>query len=155
MRPLIWKLVLPLTVISFAIFTKWWYVLPVDAPDTLMSGFPLPFVCPGWHTSLSLQIFVGEWIIDFGVYFLFWFLLIYGIDRFLIRVQLPKLVTIGLLSIAGLVLVGTTLIASIHEKLWYTKRPFEMQVMTTGYKFIWQELERPDFKQYDPRNTNQ
>ncbi len=155
MKHLIWKLVLPLTIISFAVFTKWWYVLPVDPPATMMSGFPLPFVCPGWHTSLSLQIFVGELIINFGVYFLFWFLLVYGIDRFVMRIQLPKLVTIALLSIAGLVLVGTTLIASLHEKLFYAKRPFEMHVMTTGYKFIWQDLERPDFQQYDPRKANQ
>jgi hypothetical protein len=63
-KNLTWKLMLPLTLMSFATFTKWWYVLPVAARDTMMTGFPLPFVCEGWHTSMSLQIFMAEFLIN-------------------------------------------------------------------------------------------
>lgn len=55
MKQLTLKLIIPLTVISFAIFTKWWYALPADAPDTMFHGFPFPFVCEGWHSSMTLQ----------------------------------------------------------------------------------------------------
>lgn len=34
MKSLIFKIVIPLTIVSFATFTKWWYASPVDAPDT-------------------------------------------------------------------------------------------------------------------------
>jgi hypothetical protein len=80
-------MVLPLTVISFGTITKWWYALPVDAPDTMFTGFPFAYACPGWHTSMSLQIFVTEFIIDFLTYFLLWFVLIFCIDHFVTKVK--------------------------------------------------------------------
>ncbi|WP_222931286.1 hypothetical protein, partial [Xanthovirga aplysinae] len=84
MKKLIWELVLSLTVISFSIFTKWWYVLPTDALDTVMSGFPLIWISEGWHTSMSLQIFVKELIINLLIYFVFWFTIVYTINRLII-----------------------------------------------------------------------
>lgn len=138
MKQLIWKLVLPLTIISFATFTKWWYVLPVDAPDTMMTGFPLPFVCPGWHTSMSLQIFLTEFTIDIFVFFVFWFLTTYFIDRYLKKLKVNRILTILLVSASGLIVTGTVLIASNSDNIFETKRPWDMEVMTTGYKFIWQ-----------------
>jgi len=74
-KQLTWKLILPLTVISFATCNKWWYVFPVDAPDTMLTGFPFRYVGPDWHTSMSLQIFIMEFAIDILVYFTFWFMI--------------------------------------------------------------------------------
>ena len=91
MKQLTWRLILPLTIISFGVFTKWWYVLPVDAPDTMMAGFPLAFVCDGWHTSMSLQIFAFELMFDFLIYFSFWFLLIIFINRYLLRIKIDNM----------------------------------------------------------------
>ncbi len=151
MKQLSWKLVLPLTVISFALFTKWWYVLPVDAPDTMMAGFPLVCLSDGWHTSMSLQIFVFEFIVDLLVYFLFWFELIFLIDRYLFKLKVPNLLTIPLQALTGLIIISSMIVASMPEHIYKVKRDFDMEVMVTGYKFIWQHQERPDFAQYDPR----
>lgn len=39
MKQLIIKVIIPLTIISFTTFTKWWYVLPIDGTDQLFYVF--------------------------------------------------------------------------------------------------------------------
>ncbi len=148
MKQLTWKLVLPITIITFSIFTKWWYVLPVDAGDTIMHGFPLIWVCEGWHTSMSLQIFVTELIIDFFVYFLFWFSIVFVIKRFVINMKIPKIITIIFFVITGLICLGGLLIGSMSEHIYKTNRDFDIKILTTGYTFIWQDQERPEYEDY-------
>lgn len=150
MKQLTWKLILPLSVISFATITKWWYTLPVDAPDTLYSGFPFPFVGDGWHTSMSLQIFVIELIADILIYFLIWFAVVFYINKYLTKIKTYKIVTIGLWAITGILILGASYIASSPEHIFYFKRPYNMEIMETGYKFFWQHTERPDFNKYHP-----
>jgi hypothetical protein len=91
-KDLVKKLVLPLTFISFALWTKWWmvYALPIDAPDIIMVGFPLTYAGDGWHTSLSLQIFFLELLIDLLTYFLFWLVVILLVDRFVVKIRVNK-----------------------------------------------------------------
>ena len=149
-KQLTWRLILPLTIVSFGTFTKWWYVLPVDAPDIMMIGFPLAFVCDGWHTSLSLQIFVFELVFDFLIYFLFWFLFIALIDRYLTRIKIAKILTAILWTMSAIVFAVAIWIASFHEKIFEMKRDWDMQVMVTGYKLTWTKQDRPDFAKYDP-----
>ena len=154
MKQLSWKLVLPLTVISFTVFTKWWYVLPPEAPDSMMIGFPLPYVCDGWHTSMSLQIFVFELLIDLISYFSFWFLIVFCIDKFLLKIKLYKIVTILLLTTGVLFTSGLTFIALMEDNLFYAKRNFDVDVLVTGYKFMWDGNTRPqnfDFNLYNKR----
>ncbi|WP_294821929.1 hypothetical protein [uncultured Flavobacterium sp.] len=81
MKHLILKLILPLTLFSFVLITKWAYVLPEDAPADMLFGFPLPYRCSGWHTSLSTQFFIAEMVFDLLVYFVFWLFLISFINR--------------------------------------------------------------------------
>jgi hypothetical protein len=152
MKSLTFKIVLPLTVISFATLTKWWYASPVDAPDTLFIGFPFPFLCDGWHTSLSLQIFVTELIADLVTYFLFWFILIFCINRFTVKLKVHKAVTIGLWTLSGLIIAFATLLAANKDNLFYAKRPFGIEVMEIGFKFGWQHKEKPDFYKYHPES---
>lgn len=123
MKQLSWKLVLPLTILSLTIFTKWWYVLPVDAPDSMMYGFPIPYACDGWHTSLSYQFFIFEFIADFLIHFLFWFFVTVLINRFIIKIKLHKIVTISLLCIAGLFASGLIFIASNSTNIFKNERP--------------------------------
>lgn len=150
MKELTYNLIFPLTVISFATITKWWYALPVDAPDTLFVGFPLPFVCEGWHTSMCLQIFLLEFFADLLTYFLFWFIVIFCLDRFWKKINTNKIVTIVLWTLTGLIVSGATLIASNSDNLFYVKRPFDFDLMEKGYKFVWQHTERPDYYKYHP-----
>jgi len=143
MKQLTWKLILPFTVISFGTIAKWWYALPVDAPDTLYSGFPFPFVGDGWHTSMSLQIFVLELFADFLIYFLFWFTVIFCVNKFWTKIKTNKIVTIGLWTISGLIIIGASCIASFPEHIFYFKRPYDMEIMETGFKFVWEQTDRP------------
>jgi hypothetical protein len=147
-KQLTWKLVLPLTVISFVTITKWWYVDFIDGPAEILTGFPLPYVCPGWHTSLSLQIFVLELAVDILSYFTFWFLIIYLITKIFKPFNAPKILTISLLSIAGLVSFFLILLAINPDNIWTTTRENEMEILDTGYQYIWQDRIRPDYDKY-------
>ena len=149
------KLILPLTIISFAAVTKYWYTLPVDAPDTMCWGFPFPYVCEGWHTSLSLKIFVVEFFADFLTYLLFWSVMYWGINRMGIKIVVNKVVTTVLWVFAGLVVSGSGIIAANPDNLFYLKRSFEMEVMETGFQFIWQQTPRPDYYRYHPESKNE
>lgn len=149
-RQLTWRLILPLTIIFFGTFTKWWYVLPVDAPDTMMVGFPFAFVGDGWFTSMSLQIFLIEFIVDFLIYFLFWFLGVLLIKRILIQINVSKISTRIIWTVAILTISFWAVILTISEKHIKVKRDWDMQVLVTGYKFTWTYKDRPDFSKYDP-----
>jgi hypothetical protein len=107
-------------------------------------GFPLPFVSEGWHTSMSLQFFMTELIVDLLTYFLFWFAILFSIDRFATKIKPHKVLTFTLWILTALVLCGAGLVASISDNEYYIKRPFEMNIMETGYKFVWQHTERPE-----------
>lgn len=142
--------ILPLTIISFGTLTKWWYVLPVEAPDTMMVGFPLAFVSDGWHTSMSLQIFLFELAFDFLIYFLFWFLLILLIDRYLIKIKTGKIIGGILWTFSTVILSIAVFIASFPEHIFSIKRDWDRQVMVTGFKFTWTHQDRPNFSKYAP-----
>ncbi|WP_075344611.1 hypothetical protein [Tenacibaculum agarivorans] len=148
MKSLILKLVVPLTIITFSMFTKWWYVLPVDAPDTMMSGFPLIWISQGWHTSMSLQIFLKELLINLFIYFSVILIITYLIHKYVVQIQIPKLVTLVLTILTGIICTGAILIGTMPEHVYKSKRDFEIEVLTTGYKFIWQTQERPKYEDY-------
>jgi hypothetical protein len=153
MKRLTFELTLPLTIISFATITKWWYTLPDDAPDTLFSGFPFPFIGDGWHTSMSYQIFVFEMIVDFIIYFLFWFMLVFFVSRYLTKIRIHKIVSFGLWTISGVIILGASYIANFPEHIFYFKRTYDMEIMETGYKFFWQPTERLEYYKYRPADT--
>jgi ABC-type transport system involved in multi-copper enzyme maturation permease subunit len=149
MRLLTWRFILPITIVSFGIFTKWWYVLPVDAPDTMMIGFPLAFAGDCWFTSMSLQIFILEFVVDFLIYFLFWFLITMLINRYLIRIKIARILT-GILWILSAIIFSVAVwIASYPEQYFKMKRDWDMKVLVTGYKFTWTHQDRPDFKKFE------
>ena len=139
------RLILPLSIVSFGTVTKWWYVLPTDAPDSMMMGFPLAFVSDGWHTSMSLQIFILELVFDFLFYFLIWFLLVILIDRYLVQIKIAKILTGILWILSTIIFVFAVWIASFPEQIFEMKRDWNMQVLATGYKLTWKHQDRPDF----------
>ena len=146
MKHLTWKLVLPLTIVSFTLFTKWWDVQIDGEQRDILRGFPLPFVCPGWHTSLSLQIFLLELVIDIVVYFAFWFSVIFIATKTVKSFHISNAVTITLLTIAGLFAAILILFATNPDNIYTATRPFEIKVNATGYRFMWQEETRPDYQ---------
>lgn len=144
------QLILPLTIISFGTITKWWAVLPVDAPETMMAGFPFAFVSDGWHTSLSLQIFVFELLIDFLLYFLFWFTVISLINRYLINISTSRIFTGILWTVSGMMFALAIWVASITEPIFHPKRTWDMKILKTGFKFTWTHLSIPDVLELEP-----
>ena len=150
MKQLSWKLVLPMAILSMAMFSKWWYTLPVDAPQTFMRGFPLPYVATGWHTSMSMQIFLGPLLIDFLVYFGAWFLIVLGIKFLRPGLRVHMGFFIPLLVLAGLVCAGTAYLYSFPEHLFYLQREFEMEVIESGYSWFWQSIDPEAIERAQP-----
>ncbi len=135
-----------------AIITKWWYAIPLDAPDTLFYGFPFPFVGEGWHTSLSLQFFIIEFVIDFFMYFLVWFAFFFLANRVLRQPAiLNKRFTLMNWIIAGVVILIASFITAEPNNIYYTHRPYEMEILDAGYQFVWQNKKRPDYYHYKPK----
>ena len=141
MKPSLVKLAVYLTVISFTIGTKYWYCSVVDAPDdTLYFGFPIIFMGNGWHTSMSLQIFTAELIADVLLYLLFWLLLVWSMDKFIVSVNLYPKLLVSLLCIAGVMAVRTTIRFAMSENVFLAKRNYDIKILRTGHLFIWQPL---------------
>jgi hypothetical protein len=139
MKRLLFSVVLPLSIISFALITKWWYALPTDAPGTIYYGFPFPFVANGWHTSMSLQIFLAEMVLDFLLYFFIWLILVYCIHNYLLEIEPSKIRTIVFWSLATIIIVAIAFIASSPDHLIYLRRPDAMEIKESGLKFLWQQ----------------
>jgi amino acid transporter len=155
MKQLIIKLVLPLSIICFGTITKWWYVLPEDAPDSMFYGFPLAYCGDGWGTSMSLQIFALEFLTDFLVYFLICFALVFLINRFLKKMEPPKVLIIVLWVFSGLFIALASFQATFPDNIIELKRSYKMEIMETGPKFIWQDIYRPNYDKYHPvKNKN-
>ena len=138
MIQLIWKLVLPLTIISFVTVTKWWSVAFIDGPHEVLKGFPFPYVCRGWHTSMSLQIYVLEFIADIFIYFSFWFLVVYGFHRFIVPIHLSKRFSAFLLVTAGIVLILGGIFLGNPNNMFKLQRKDEIVIEETGVHFIWE-----------------
>ena len=50
--------------------------------------------------------------------------------------------------ISGIICIGAIWIGTMPEHIYKTKRDFEVEVLTTGYKFVWQNQERPRYEDY-------
>jgi hypothetical protein len=131
-----------LTIILFGTVTKWRYVYVEDGLDDFMYGFPMTFICSGWHTSMSLQIFVIEMIFDFFVYFSFCLTIITLIDRFIKLVTIKKSFKFGLYGLALLTIILYGLVFSNPDNIFEMKRDFKYKEIRNGYKFILQQDKR-------------
>lgn len=132
-----------LTIIVMAIFTKWWLVLPVDGGNTSMSGFPFPFIANGWHTSLSYQIFIIEFLADFLIHLLLWTLILFLINKYLFTLKIPKVLNIIIWGLVIIISGSAIFIAAMPDQVIKLKRDWEIQtLLNSGYHFIWEEQPR-------------
>lgn len=145
MKQLIFKLILPLTLFSFIFVTKWSYVKVEDGPDEVLHGFPLPYRCPGWHTSMSTQYFLTEMVFDLLVYFLFWLVLIYLVNRLLFTLKPHKFTVIVLWFVTGLTLCLPVLLATMPDNVFQAKRDFNYEEIDTGVQFMWDSESKSDY----------
>ena len=106
MKQLTLKLAVALSIISMFLLTKWWFALPIDGPDKLYWGFPFAFMGEGFHTSMSYQFFLIEFIANFAVYFSFWVALILSVNKLAPNFKLPALAYGIIWSLALLLCFG-------------------------------------------------
>jgi hypothetical protein len=144
MKQLIFKLIVPLTIISFGTITKWWFALPVDAPHTFYTGFPFPYVCDGWHTSMSLQVFFLEFFADFFVYFFSWLTIVYCFEKYVAKIRINKIITFLLWGLSALIILFTAMILRSGDHVYMLYRNHEMEIIDSGFKFSFQYIERPE-----------
>lgn len=154
MKQLTLKLVIPLTFISFVVYTKWWYTLPVDAPDTMFYGFPLIYYGDGWASSMTTQIFLLEFFVDLLVYFTFWFVLVFLIRKIKGKIRIPKGVAIFNFAMVFAFVLSTFLSLFSMDNHFRFKRYFDVEVMDSGNKFMWQHIDQPDYYKYHPEKKH-
>lgn len=138
MKVLLFKIIIPLTIISFTIFTKWWSALPIDASETLFFGFPFVYIGKGWVTSLSHQVFVLELLADITIYFVFWLVFVFCFNKYLVKIPIHKFLTATLWILSICCIAFGTILLSNKDNVYYAKRPYEMEIITSGYQMIWQ-----------------
>jgi hypothetical protein len=147
-RQLIINLVLPLTVIVFLLFTKWWIVDVVDETDGIMYGFPFIYRAPAFYTSVAQEYFLLELITDF----LFYFFLILGVsyftNKYLIEIRIGKLVSIILFLTASLLIFVELFIASLPENKFSLKRDYDIDIKQTGFEYPFNDNDRKEFDNY-------
>lgn len=148
MKKLIWKIVLPLTLILISTITMWRYVLIVDGVDEILTGFPLPYLCPSWHTSLSYQIFISEFIIDFFIYFAFSFLIVFLVNRFIWRIRTSKKIVFALYIISGILIADPIFLLGLSDHVYKFKSDFDSKTLESGIKFWYFDIEKPDLEKY-------
>lgn len=132
------------------IFTKWWYILVEDGPDEMLYGFPFPYVAPAWHTSLAKQYFLLPLIADLLFYFCCWLIVIFTISRLFVKIKISKVLSVILISITTIILGMNVYLFFMTDSVATWRRTFKMDIMDTGYDFIWQKREWPDFYKYHP-----
>lgn len=140
-------LTLPLTLILFVLFTKWWIVDLIDGPDYVMYGFPLIYKAPAFHTSLAEQFFIVEFFIDFIIYFLMVFTLLFLIDKLGFKIKLNKKLLIIIYTIATVLFGIEVLLATVLETSFSVKRDFDIEIKQTGFKFYFSNKESNIYNQ--------
>lgn len=145
MKKLVFRLVFPLTFISYMIFEKWWFVIIVDGPDKKAYGFPLINCFDSLASSLEHYYFIFETVVNISVFTLFWFVIVYAIDRYIFKILISNIlakISLGLLTIY---LFAFTLISINFNTRFFLKCDFDVEaVIETGYHFTWTGFQ-PDY----------
>lgn len=131
MRKKIFRLTLPLTLISFGVITEWSYGNIVDGTDEFFYGFPLIYKCDGFHTSLSTQFFLTEMVINLLTYFASWLIVTLIINRFW-NIDIPKLVSKMFWIGFGVLFLGFLYLSNDLDDRYKIKRDFDVKIFDSG-----------------------
>lgn len=131
MRKLIFRLTLPLTLISFGIITKWSYGIAIDAKNVFFYGFPMIYKCEGFHTSMSTQYFLTEMAFNLLTYFVFWLILTLVLNRIWkinITKRIAKIFWIGFATL----FLGFVYMSNDLDDRYLIKRDFDVKIFDGG-----------------------
>lgn len=131
MKKLIFRLTLPLTLISFGIITKWSYGIIIDGTDEFFYGFPLIYKCRGFHTSGSTQYFITEMVINLLTYFAFWLIITWTLNRFW-KINIPKLISKIFWVGFGVLFLGLVYLSNDLDDRYLMKRDFHVKIFDNG-----------------------
>ncbi|RJE75232.1 hypothetical protein BGP76_19220 [Reichenbachiella sp. MSK19-1] len=136
MKELTWKLIIPLTILSFPTFTLDWNIKTSEGFNYVLSGFPLPFHEDCLHTSLCSQVYILPFLANFLIIFFAWYLLIFAVNR-LTNLTMNNWLTGLLLSLSGLtaILAVYWAIAS-PDDIYSLTRPIDFKVIDTSFRFF-------------------
>lgn len=142
MRKLITRLVLPVAIICFALFTKWWYVL-TDGLEVMMYGFPFIYKSDALHTSLASHYYLLPCIADFLVYFIVCFTLLYVLKR-IIKFRVARTISVLLWVFASLTITYCELgFAILLDNTLEAGQPVNYKVLQTGFHYNWRPAPVP------------
>ena len=78
---------------------------------------------------------------------MFWFFAFYVVIK-VFAIKVHKLLSITAYTLVILLLIPISMFASLPEHIFKVKRDFNVEILDSGYKFIWQNQERPVLKDY-------
>lgn len=128
---MIFRLTLPLTLISFGIITKLWFGIAISARDTFFYGFPLIYKCEGFHTSLSTQYFRTEMAINLLTYFTFWFGITWILNRCW-KINIPNLISKIFWIGFGVLFLGFVYLSNDLDDRYFMTRDFDVKIFDYG-----------------------
>jgi hypothetical protein len=131
MKILIFRLTLPLTLISFGIITKWSYGIAIEAKDVFFYGFPMIYKCEGFHTSMSTQYFLTEMTINLLTYFVVWLIITIILDRFW-KINIPKRIAKIFWIGFGIIFLGFAYMSNDLDDRYLMKRDFDVKIFDSG-----------------------
>ena len=131
MKIYIFRLTLPLTLISFGIITKWSYGIALDAKDVFFYGFPTIYKCEGFHTSMSTQYFLTEMAMNFLTYFIFWLIVTLALNR-IWKINIPKRIAKIFWIGFGILFLGFAYMSNDLDDRYLIKRDFDVKIFDSG-----------------------
>ena len=141
MKKLLFRLTLPLTIVSFITLTKWWHGIVEDGKDVYFYGFPLIHKCEGFHTSLSTQYFLSEMTLNLLIYFIFWLILTFILNQYW-KINIPKRLSNMFWIGIGILFLGFIYLSHNLDDRYLQKRNFEVEILDSGFTIF--ENNSPD-----------
>lgn len=145
MNKLIFRLVFPLTFISYIMFYKWWYVQIEDWVDVKMYGFPLINCSPTTVSSMQFQYYVLETIINILSFFTFWLALVFIVNRFIKPILISTIFGKTSLVICSLYVITHTYFDFAMNTKYLIKRDWNIEVIDKGFLWFWQSAPELDY----------
>ncbi|WP_298151394.1 hypothetical protein [Flavobacterium sp.] len=144
-RTLILRFAFPITLIAFAVFTKWWLVDVVDGTDGLMYGFPFIYRAPAFYTSMAEEYFMDALAADFIMYFGIITGIIYSVNRWVSAITVKKGFSVVLFVIALLLIGFRTAFTLMPENRFSLTRDYDIVIRQTGMEFPGNDRDRSAF----------
>jgi hypothetical protein len=150
MKPLILRLILPLSLIFFILITKWWFV-ETELPINYLYGFPLPYTAACVGGNGCVQYFIIPLAIDIAVYFLALLLVTWLVHRFN-PLRIPRAIGYILWAINVLYYIPSVAYKNMNASTeFYTQREFRVfRTLETGFIFVWEDDPVIDYSKYRP-----